>query len=287
MGVTFLTNEDEKNILAQTEADKLLYTAQTLTDSQKAQARENIGAAPAGYGWGEQEAAALPGNDANNAVKTGLYLAGSSAANVPEKCKLIFMQAVSGGYAFQTAYCTDGMAAIRMHDHGQWESWKPFYQNAKTYEKIATVAVTPGEDGSLPKHVVFSEDGKGQPFALTDFIIKAYAGFVDGNKSTLYMNVNGHSVIANGAVGSIASSCRSFNIFFRQEEKGFRRVEYTSSMMSDGYYNSQASIESSRLIPPMSTVSALPITNVDLYVEMGETKAWVDGSTFELWGIRA
>jgi hypothetical protein len=287
MGVTFLTNEDERRILDQTEAGKLLYTAQTLTDSQKAQARGNIDAAPAGYGWGEQAAAGLPGNDANNAVKTGLYLAGSSAANVPENCKMIFMQAVNGGYDFQTAYCTDGTVAMRMHDHGEWESWKPVYQNAKAYEKIATITVAPGEDGSLPKHVIFSSDSSGKSFALTDFMIKAYAGFADGSKSSLYMNVNGNGVITNGGIGSISSGCRGFNIFFRQEDKGFKRVEYTSSALSDGYYNAQTVIENSRLIPPISTMAVLPVTDVDLYTETGDTKAWVEGSTFELWGIRA
>lgn len=287
MEVTFLTNEDEKRILDQAEAGKLLYTAQTLTDSQKAQARGNIGAAPAGYGWGEQMAAGLPGNDADNAQTTGLYLTGSGAANVPENCKLIFMQAVSSGYAFQTAYCTDGTVAMRMYDHGRWESWKPVHQNAKIYEKIATITVTPSEDGSLPKHVIFSSDSSGESFALTDFMIKAYAGFADGSKSSLYMSVNGNGVIANGGIGSISSSCRGFNIFFRQEENGFKRVEYTSSVLADGYYNAQTFIENSRLIPPISTMAVSPVTNVDLYTETGDTKAWVEGSTFELWGIRA
>ncbi len=157
----------------------------------------------------------------------------------------------------------------------------------KVYEKIATIAVTPAADGSLPKHVIFSVDENGKPFQLTDFMVKAYAGFAGGSKSTLYMNVNGNGVIANGTVGSISSSCRSFNIFFRQEAGGFKRVEYTSSMIADSHYNSQASIETSRLIPPMSTAAALPVTNVDLYPELGDAQAWVEGSTFELWGVRA
>lgn len=287
MAVTFLTNEDKTQIQEAAAAGKLLYEAQTLTDSQKAQARENIGAAPDGYGWGKKSAAVLPGGDANNAVMTGLYIAGSNAVNVPANCKLIFTQAANNAFTYQMAYCTDGTAAMRMLDHDVWDSWSVFHQNAKTYEKIAAITVAPDADGSLPKHVIFSQDQGGKAFALTDFMIKAYAGFADGNKSTLYMNVNGSGVITNGAIGSISTACRSFQIFFRREENGFKRVEYTSSMMSDGYYNPQAGIENSRLIPPVSTVAALPVTNVDLYTETGDTKAWVDGSTFELWGIRA
>lgn len=212
MKVTFLTNEDETRILSAATAESVLFTEQALTETQKSQARANIGAI--------------------------------SLADIP----------VSG---------------------------------SKTYEKIATVTVAPDADGNLPKHVIFSLDEEGKAFALTDFMIKAYAGFVDGNKSTLYMNVNGSGVIANGAVGSISAVCRYFNIFFRQESNGFKRVEYTNSMMIDSYYNSQASIDNSRLIPPMSTVMTLPVTSVDLYTELGDTKAWVNGSTFELWGVRA
>ncbi len=212
MKVTFLTNEDETRILSAATAESVLFTEQALTEEQKLQARENIGAI--------------------------------CLADIP----------VSG---------------------------------SKTYEKIATVTVAPDADGNLPKHVIFSLDQAGKPFALTDFMVKAYAGFADGSKSTLYMNVNGSGVIANGVIGSISTACRSFQIFFRQEENGFKRVEHTSSMMSDGYYNAQSAIEQSRLISPVSAVAALPVTNVDLYTETGDTKAWTDGSTFELWGIRA
>ena len=212
MAVTFLTNEDETRILEETEAGKLLYTQQTLTDAQKAQARENIGAVSA------QE----------------VLLSGK-----------------------------------------------------KTYKQIATITVAPDADGSLPKHVIFSVDSNGNPFQLTDFMVKAYAGFVDGGKSSLYMNVNGSIVIANGAIGSIDVQCRHFSVFLRQEEGGFKRVEYTSSGKTDMLFNAQTMVDNSRLIPPMSTIADAPITSVDLYTETGDTKAWVEGSTFELWGVLA
>lgn len=44
MAVTFLTNEDEKRILDEANAGKLLTAPQDLTEEEKAQARENIGA---------------------------------------------------------------------------------------------------------------------------------------------------------------------------------------------------------------------------------------------------
>lgn len=212
MLITFLTNEDENRILGAANAEKVLFTPQLLTEEEKLQARENIGAVSA-----------------------------------------------------------EEVAMSRQ----------------KTYQKIATITAQANADGSLQKHVIFSVDSNGNPFQLTDFIVKAYAGFVDGGKSTLYMNINGSPVIANGVIGSIATACRCFNIFFRQEDSGFKRVEYTESMISDSYYNPQAAIGGSRLIPPMSAIADAPITNIDLYTETGDTKAWIEGSTFELWGVRA
>lgn len=154
---------------------------------------------------------------------------------------------------------------------------------AKTYEHIATIAL--GEDDSKGK-VTFNIDSNSNPFELTDFIIKATAGFVDGNTSTLYMNVDGAPVIVNGAIPSIDTNLRSFNIFFRQEADECRRVEYTASMTGDNIYNAQTAIAGSRLIPQMSGVGEPPITRIELFTMTGTTKEWVVGSTFELWGVR-
>ena len=159
----------------------------------------------------------------------------------------------------------------------------------RNYEHIATLTVAPDADGNLPQNVVFSADKNGNALSLADFFIKAYAGFVDGNKSTLYMTVNGGSAISNGAIGSISTSRRYFNIFFRQETDGCRRVEYTSSSPSDVYFNASTVMEQSRLIPPMDEACKPPITNIKLFTQVPAdgTKAWVEGSTFELWGVRA
>lgn len=259
MAVTFLTNEDERRFVE-------LF-------------------APAGYGWGEAKAATMPDDDANNALTTGLYRAIKTTANVPALCNLIFAQAAFGGIIYQTAYCDDGML-MRVCDHDSWSEWKPIGESEKVYEKIATIAVAPDVDGSLPQHVIFSVDSEGNAFQLTDFMVKVRAGFVSGNKSALYMNVNNQSVIANGAVGSIAAALRSFNIFCQPEKGGFVRVEYTTSGMIENVYNAQNTIEQSRLIPPMSGCVVFPASKIDLFVGMGDTPAWVEGSTFELWGVR-
>jgi len=260
---------------------------QDLTDAQKLQARTNIGAAPAGYGWGETMAATMPDDDANNALTTGLYRAMITTANVPARCNLIFVQAAFGSIIYQTAYCDDG-TLMRVRDHGFWSEWKPIGGSEKVYEHIATITVAPDADGSLPQHVIFTADSDGNAFQLSDFVIRAYAAFASGNKSSLYMAVNNDAAISNGAIGSLTTACRYFNIFFRQEADGCQRAEYTSSTPSDTYYNAQSPAEQSRLIPPMHNKHKIPFTKIDLYTLLpadGE-KAWVEGSTFELWGVR-
>lgn len=159
---------------------------------------------------------------------------------------------------------------------------------SKVYEHIATITVAPAEDGSLPQYVTISADSEGKPFELSDFIIKAHAGFASGNKSTLYMDVNGGLTIANGAVGSIGTSCRYFTIFCRTEADGCIRAENTASTQTDIWYNAQADIASSRLIPPMHASIKPPFTKVRLYTLLPTdgAKAWVEGSKFELWGVR-
>jgi hypothetical protein len=158
----------------------------------------------------------------------------------------------------------------------------------KEYELINTITVAADEDGSLPQHVIFSADSEGNAFELTDFIIKAYAGFVDGSKSTLYMKLNGtgRSVLNNGSINSISSSLRGFSIYFQADNTGCKRIEYTASGSGDILYNPALTIQESRLIPPMSDLAYPQITKIDLYTLVGDNKAWVEGSTFTLYGVR-
>ena len=155
---------------------------------------------------------------------------------------------------------------------------------AKTYELIETIPI---EDGDHLDSVTFYLDNRGESFELTDFVIKVNAGFVDGSQSTLYMNVNGSAVIINGSVPSISTGLRGFNIYFREEPDGFKRVEYTGSMIGTNIYNAQANIARTHLIPPMAGIANLPITSIELSLKNGTTNEFVVGSTFELWGVRA
>lgn len=157
----------------------------------------------------------------------------------------------------------------------------------KVYEHIATITVAPDTDGNLPQHVIFSADSDGNPFELTDFVIRAKATFSDWSKSSLYMTVNnGYSVFSNSKITGMTASLLKFTIFVRQESDGFIRAEHTEVSYASGFYDPSTIIRESRLISPMSGLNILPTKQIDLHTLVGDTKAWAEGSTFELWGVR-
>lgn len=158
----------------------------------------------------------------------------------------------------------------------------------KEYELINTITVSPDTDGSLPQYVNFTLDKDGKPFELTDFFIKGYAGFTDGNKSTLYMKVNNVNVISNNLISSISSNTnRTFMIYYRRENDGFIRMEVSSSVQGNVYYNAQILNDVSRLLPlQFHPQLSETVNNISIYTLLGDNKTWIDGSTFELWGVR-
>lgn len=106
---------------------------QSLTDTQKTQARSNIGAAPDGYGLGEY-ATQLPGRSCNEATRNGWYInQGADAENCPKMGASIlsygtlFVSAKSYTNVAQfyfpaisnfTGYC------IRTFDGTTWTPWE-------------------------------------------------------------------------------------------------------------------------------------------------------------------
>lgn len=161
----------------------------------------------------------------------------------------------------------------------------------KVYEHIATMTVVDDGVGPMPQHVIFSTDSAGQPFELTDFIVYCRAGFVDGGKSTLYIDITpvGESksvnVMQNIAVGSMSSSLRNFNVYFTKYDNGYHDIKVTDSVGADSKFNSGATTSRILTIPP-NVLSGEPISAVDLWTWTGTNMAWVEGSTFELWGVR-
>ena len=63
--------------------DAVLYTAQSLTDEQKTQARTNINAAPGGFGLGGAAKLLTPADDLNDVWEAGWYTWDAAPQNAP------------------------------------------------------------------------------------------------------------------------------------------------------------------------------------------------------------
>lgn len=92
--------------------DAVLYTAQSLSDAQKAQARGNINAAPGGFGLGGDSKLLSAVDDLNNIRVTGWYSWSydSHPQNAPDNnwrkygCSMHVFASYPDGYAIQTVY---------------------------------------------------------------------------------------------------------------------------------------------------------------------------------------
>ncbi len=101
--------------------------AQSLSDTQKEQARSNINAAPGGFGLGEN--IDVPYNvDANECLNNGWYAPGK---NVPVDGIWIVRVDAGGGYVRQTAYAIKNSNAVpdyvvcrRSFSQNKWSPWE-------------------------------------------------------------------------------------------------------------------------------------------------------------------
>ncbi len=156
------------------------------------------------------------------------------------------------------------------------------------YELTNTITVKPDIDGRLPQQVNFTLDKDGKPFELKSFYVNIAAGFTDGSTSTLYANINDVLVLMAAQVNFTNNTLRRTCLRFRKLFDGFIdcNVSYSASHTVTTYWNGQADIARQLFIPPSNTKTFEPITKVSLYTLVGTDKTWIDGSRFELWGVR-
>lgn len=154
------------------------------------------------------------------------------------------------------------------------------------WEHIATITVTPDADGSLPTKVVFSADNNNEAFALTSFYIFSYAGFTDAD-STLYINVGNRGVITNCS-NLKHTSLRYNSILYRQMPDGCIEVAVSQSGSGASKFNAQSPMGYQNIITPISEnyEQYAEVKSITLYTGLGANKTWLDGSTFELYGVR-
>ena len=151
------------------------------------------------------------------------------------------------------------------------------------YELINTITVTPDTDGSLPQYVYITEDSEGNPFELTDFYIKAYAGFTDGNKSTYYVQVNDNNIMMNAPIFN--DTLRGSITTFRHLPDGFIQVTATDDV-AQKTWDANSFVSRDLMVIPDVAKKFYPATKITLYTLLGTNKTWLEGSKFELWGVR-
>ena len=156
----------------------------------------------------------------------------------------------------------------------------------KNYELIATIKVTPDVDGNLPTSIIFTEDSNGYPFELTDFFLVMTAGCTDGNTG-LYLNANNSTVMGNVIVGFKSDGLRVSTFYFNCN-KDIITVSVSTSNAAPYWYSNQLGMVRTLNIPlkAPTAYNLFPVTTVSVTAPLGNAKTWIDGSNFELWGVR-
>ncbi len=165
--------------------------------------------------------------------------------------------------------------------------------NAKVFEHIATITVSPAEDGSLPVSISFTADSEGKPFELTDVYVDMQAATVSGGSSGVYLQLGasnnniGH-VVANAKVGFYSSTLRQCYVGYFNENGygvGYATKAVNINTSFDGF-EPHCELSKYVVIPNFSKVYK-PITRVNLLDSGGSNLGWIEGSTFKLYGVRA
>ena len=154
----------------------------------------------------------------------------------------------------------------------------------KVYELVNTITVTPDTDGTLPSSVIFSLDGNGEAFNLSDFYVTAFLGISASSNLRLY--INGAGVWGNQKPGSIGTSLRKWELAYNNlGNVGLVYAAASTLAQNAGYPHTN--LGDSLLVPvlPNSSGNFSDITKIELGV-MASDVTFIEGSTFKLWGVR-
>ncbi len=127
-------SEEAFNTAMAKASDAVLYTPQSLTDGHKTQARNNIGAAPSGFGLGEDRAHEVI-SDCNDARLSGLYVMSTNTINYPPlidngQYSLLRVSARTSDEILQEVFCVgisgqSDFSAVRSYGNsGSWSPWE-------------------------------------------------------------------------------------------------------------------------------------------------------------------
>jgi hypothetical protein len=112
--------------------EAVLVRATGLTDEQKVKARENINAAPGGYGWGTTQAKYFDG-DLNTVWNTGLYNVVGASNSPFHRCMVLVLTA-DANTTYQIAYETDNTRVVMRRGYlkdNEWYEWELLGNNTE------------------------------------------------------------------------------------------------------------------------------------------------------------
>ena len=157
----------------------------------------------------------------------------------------------------------------------------------KNYEHIATIKVSPDENGNLPTSIVFTQDSNGNPFELTDFCLSMVMGATDGSAARVRLDVNDKMVFGNVAI-NLNTSLRQWYINYMNLGNGILCVAPNTTIAAT--YHAETgnanitSLSGNVLLPTFERYN--PVTKVKFTVSAGTTKTIIEGSEFKLYGVR-
>ena len=158
---------------------------------------------------------------------------------------------------------------------------------SRNYELIATIKVTPDENGNLASSIVFSQDNSGKPFELTDFCLSGYFGAVGGQNAKIRVHTNSGVVFGNTGIYSLSeTTLRTWWVNYINLPQGALCIapntssgEATHAVWSNG--NTSGFI-GGIILPTFNRFNS-PITTVK-FESINST--FIENSEFKLYGVR-
>lgn len=155
----------------------------------------------------------------------------------------------------------------------------------KVFERIATATVSLDENGDLPTTISITKDENGNPFELTDIYCEMLVGLTDGKDGKLRIATGNKSLLGN------------FNPFFTDViRKWFFRYDNYGEGLGGLCTAPGTSILDTNIFPsgnvnslfgqPVPPGKINVINNLQIIVNTGTAKTFVEGTTITLWGVR-
>lgn len=163
----------------------------------------------------------------------------------------------------------------------------------KNYELIATITVSPDENGTLPTSIIFSADSNGNNFELTDFYVRASLGATDGTSARVAFLVNGNYVSGTYSFSSTLSATTLKQWYMQWINFGGNngavllmpnQTVGNSSAYPQNSTSNTSVLNGGLILPSFSKY--FPVKKIEIRITAGTQKTFIEGSKFELWGVR-